>query len=57
MWAPTFHHDAREVIAACLADYNTNGPHSALGSLTLMEYEAQLRRTSTRGLKAGARSS
>lgn len=43
-WFDSLDH-ARELIAAWWTDYNTERPHSALGGLTPMEYEEQLRRT------------
>jgi putative transposase len=43
-WFDSLDH-ARELIATWWSDYNTDRPHSALGGLTPMEYEQQLRRT------------
>jgi putative transposase len=43
-WFDSLEH-ARELIAAWWTDYNTDRPHSALGGLTPMEYEQQLRQT------------
>lgn len=41
-WFDSLEH-ARELIAAWWTDYNTERPHSALGGLTPIEYEEQLR--------------